>query len=545
MLVLDSPWVWSQKAVTIASSGHALTRYMTQKWWTDGLYNAQEVLAWRPSSPPWFHGVAYGWDNSPIAINSSGSTLVYAAYGPWWSDGGDTVLWLQGRGLFDLSGPDDEEFLANDLSDTGIVAGSYLEEHGLGSVSVPALIRHGDVVEKIPTPGFSGDAVEVNSAGDVIGTYRTATFPGDREEFFFFRSANRTIFESFPRGRRDGRRIVEMNDLGVVLFENDPTDRDPNPFLWDVSTGLRDLESLIPSDSPWDLLEPRGLDNLGEIVCTARHVSTGEQQGVLLRPVFDDGAILVPNRQDGRIWVFDPDTAAPVGFLPDRGTGPEADGLLEVVDGPGRGLLVADEAADVIHLLGPRGDRVRTFATASDIRGLTREHGGVVVGAGTFDDGTDGIFTWNADGALDSFTPLESVRDVRLHRAGAVHRYFVTETDRDSAASYLADFALEDRLDDGAANDPGQIEITRDRRALIASEVGGTVSIFDLETRAEIDVLHLGNHAWGVHQLDHRTLLITTPDGLLRYDEPTRTWTPVVARPGFRYINRCVNFEGP
>jgi hypothetical protein len=38
------------------------------------------------------------------------------------------------------------------------------------------------------------------------------------------------------------------------------------PFIWSATTGMEDLNTLIPSDSGWTLLTSSGIDRAGEIV---------------------------------------------------------------------------------------------------------------------------------------------------------------------------------------------------------------------------------------------------------------------------------------
>jgi probable HAF family extracellular repeat protein len=76
-----------------------------------------------------------------------------------------------------------------------------------------------------------------------------------------------------------------INNRGqVVGFSQDLDGSNTVAWVWQDGV-MTDLNNLIPSGSPWFLIEALGINNRGEIAGYALNTSTGDVHGYVLTPV--------------------------------------------------------------------------------------------------------------------------------------------------------------------------------------------------------------------------------------------------------------------
>ena len=115
-------------------------------------------------------------------------------------------------------------------------------------------------------PGYSSStAVAINAAGqavgwsgDVTGTSSSAAAWSDGE----------VIGLGSLEGDSNSRALA-LNDDGQVVGWSGNAENDPRATFWQEGFML-DLNSLLPADSGWHLMEARGINNQGMIAGTAR-----------------------------------------------------------------------------------------------------------------------------------------------------------------------------------------------------------------------------------------------------------------------------------
>jgi hypothetical protein len=77
-----------------------------------------------------------------------------------------------------------------------------------------------------------------------------------------------------------------INDCTVIVGAFGPFSDAYRAFIWDHTTGFRDLNTLIPRESGWTLESATGINNRGEIVGRGAPEAQ-EDGGFLLVPIRD------------------------------------------------------------------------------------------------------------------------------------------------------------------------------------------------------------------------------------------------------------------
>ena len=123
----------------------------------------------------------------------------------------------------------------------------------------------------------------LNNAGNMVGVAFNADFSELRAVFWASSASPAVILSTtgeFPNGTAEG-----ISDRGQIVGEAFNSDfSDFHAFMWpsSASQGI-DLNTVIPSDSGWELLVARGINNRGEIVGTG--LLNGALHGYVLIPV--------------------------------------------------------------------------------------------------------------------------------------------------------------------------------------------------------------------------------------------------------------------
>lgn len=226
-----------------------------------------------------FSGVASSVNNSGQAVGYSfvDSRFQHAFF---YSDGVMTDLGAFGA----------EISVASGINDLGMIVGSFGFLNGTAhSFSSHVFIyRGGQVIEIDPLGNGISSASAVNNKGQVIGSGLTDT-GGSRG--FIYQDGSITDIGTLEGGRNSFPSAI--NERGQVVGtadRPDPTCSDPSTCARSIPTAvlyengeLKDLNSLIPAASGWDLSYANGINNRGHI--TGYGVNNGRFRAFVLTPV--------------------------------------------------------------------------------------------------------------------------------------------------------------------------------------------------------------------------------------------------------------------
>jgi probable HAF family extracellular repeat protein len=127
-------------------------------------------------------------------------------------------------------------------------------------------------------PGYtSSTAVAINETGQAVGWSSDVTGTNSSAAAW----ANGRVISLGKLPGDSNSRALAGNDVGQVVGWSGNTENDSRAFFWQNGV-MVDLNSLLPADSGWQLIEARGINNRGMIVGTAR--INGELRAFLLIP---------------------------------------------------------------------------------------------------------------------------------------------------------------------------------------------------------------------------------------------------------------------
>ncbi len=229
------------------------------------------------------------------AINNAGQVVGAASNGQtvraWISDG------TPGGPLIDLgtpTGTSNSIARAFDISNSGIVAG--LARNADNSATVPTLWipdgSGGYTPTSVNTPaGGFGEFEGVNDAGQAVGRFSL----GSQTRALFFdgnEAINLGLLDSEPLFVHS--RALGINNDGLIVgyvarFDNAPGFGGA-AVIWQDGQ-IIDLNSLIPTDTGWQLLSAQGVNDFGDIVGFG--TLNGETRAFLLTPVPEPSAFVL------------------------------------------------------------------------------------------------------------------------------------------------------------------------------------------------------------------------------------------------------------
>jgi len=134
----------------------------------------------------------------------------------------------------------------------GDVVGDSYDSHGNYTASL--WNNHGDLTRLGP-PDRASIAIAINQHGSVAiqASSRIMRYDSGRLE----EVSVPTRYPTHPRG---------INDCGTIVGSYGPFSDADRAFIWDKTTGFRDLNSLIEPDSGWKLETAAAINDNGEIV---------------------------------------------------------------------------------------------------------------------------------------------------------------------------------------------------------------------------------------------------------------------------------------
>ena len=248
------------------------------------------------------------------AINSFGDVVGYSDYNQYLEQHG--VLWSQGT-FKDLGTlPGGSESQANGINDLGQIAG--WSDGGDTEPHAALWSKQGGVQDLGTLPGgYYSQAFSINLNGDVAGFSNAAD--GTWHGFLWNSTAGMQALAFLP-GYYSSASANFVNDLGqvaggsgccAVIWQNNKEHTVQNlgtlpgqtwstafaindlgqvvgwsgytAFLWTPENGMQDLNTLIPSNSGWQLGTANGINARGQIV--GQGYINGQQHAFLLTPV--------------------------------------------------------------------------------------------------------------------------------------------------------------------------------------------------------------------------------------------------------------------
>ncbi len=194
-----------------------------------------------------------------------------------WDGTTSRIVIFEGTQVIDIPNISfDDGVDVNAINDSGFVTGTRWETNE----GYPFIYSHRDSqIVYLPNLAVGGsypytEAYDINNSNDVVGYYNQNNNPWGG---FVYRNGSYT---QFPYGLAQA-----INDSGVVVGE-----LDSNPtmsggeyaFIYDPVRGVRDLNTLIPTGSGWELLSAEDINDVGQIIGIGR--LNGNVKSFILTP---------------------------------------------------------------------------------------------------------------------------------------------------------------------------------------------------------------------------------------------------------------------
>lgn len=176
--------------------------------------------------------------------------------------------------------------VALDINDSGIAVGrsifNYEAPNGANVVvSAAVAFRDGEVIDLLNPAYGNGNnsATAINNENIVVGfTGRRIGFH-DRDRMFFYDLNDPEAEPVYPRGffSNSSWRPRAINDHNMVVGRSDFSSvqeplRPTTGFLYDINTDqITDLNTMLPCDSNYRIIDAVDINNAGEILVTAMH----------------------------------------------------------------------------------------------------------------------------------------------------------------------------------------------------------------------------------------------------------------------------------
>lgn len=149
------------------------------------------------------------------------------------------------------------------------------------AVAHPFLYQSGKITGVATLGGTDAEATAINGIGVMVGYSQTK---GDLATHAFSYANGKLHDLGAPKGSDDAwATAINASDVVVGDFRVSPTSTTQHAFIYDQGT-MTDLNSLIPKNSGYTLIDATAINNNGQIVVNALNKS-GQEEAVLLTPV--------------------------------------------------------------------------------------------------------------------------------------------------------------------------------------------------------------------------------------------------------------------
>src|SRR5687768_6570030 len=257
-------------------------------------------------------GVGGGYRSYAIGINEAGDVV-----GSWLATNGSWTGFLYRNGVMTdlptLGGTSGE---ARAINDNGHIVG--WTRNASGHTRAYKYVN-GVMTDLGTLGGLTSTAYDLNNSGDVVG--QSITTSGNNRAFLFTGGVMHNLDNFGGRGSR----AQSINNLRQSVGWYSPTGGN-RAFIAYGATSTYDLNTLIPANSGWVLVDALDINDVGEIV--GRGTLNGATRAFLLRPVetvtvspdsvslgdFFNVSWTAPNGRSTRDWIAmyrtgDPDSA--------------------------------------------------------------------------------------------------------------------------------------------------------------------------------------------------------------------------------------------
>jgi len=128
--------------------------------------------------------------------------------------------------------------------------------------------------------GTTSMANAINSSGVMVGQSNASGFPNAWHAVMWNAARKIRDLGTLPGGTYSV--AFGVNDSDEVVGYGNISNNAPHAFLWTQAAGMRDLNSLIPANSGWVLINANAINRLGQI--TGYGTFKGYNHGFLLSP---------------------------------------------------------------------------------------------------------------------------------------------------------------------------------------------------------------------------------------------------------------------
>jgi len=129
--------------------------------------------------------------------------------------------------------------------------------------------------------GNSSMANAINSSGVIVGQSNGTSTKGNWHAVLWNTSNKIQDLGVFPGGTYSF--AFGVNDSNVVVGYGNRSNNAPRAMVWTSTSGMQDLNSLIPAGSGWVLINANAINNVGQI--TGYGTKNGSNHAFLLTPV--------------------------------------------------------------------------------------------------------------------------------------------------------------------------------------------------------------------------------------------------------------------
>ncbi len=240
---------------------------------TDTTLGISHAFLWSASSGMQDLGTFAGSYSSAAGINDAGQVVGQSDTASGYSH---AFLWSANSGMQDLGTLGRSGSYAVGINNTGQVVG------GAAIITSPYtrafLWSASNGMQDLGTlGGGGGQAVGINNAGQVVGLAATAS--ETQHAFLWSASSGMQDLGTFAGSSYS---VAEgINDAGQVVGSAATVDGTPHAFLWSAGV-MTDLNSLLPANSGWELMQARDINTTGQIVGWGLH--NGQNRAFLLTP---------------------------------------------------------------------------------------------------------------------------------------------------------------------------------------------------------------------------------------------------------------------
>ena len=168
------------------------------------------------------------------------------------------------------------------INDSGEIAGESVLSYGPPFKSRGFVWKLGSGMKNLGTlpGGMSSIANAINTTGITVGQSDGSSTGGNWHAAMWDTNSNLKDLGTLVSGTYSI--AFGINDSNTVVGYGDTFNGATHAMIWTQSEGMRDLNSLIPSNSGWELINANAINKLGQI--TGYGVIGGHNHGFLLTP---------------------------------------------------------------------------------------------------------------------------------------------------------------------------------------------------------------------------------------------------------------------